>query len=196
MRAPVNLLLTALVLTLATGAIAQVVPPSRAWLPVALLLDSVPFAASVIATVIATRRLVRDDVPLARLLVAAYVYLAGTCIATLGVAHLTAVFAQSIERVRQSRFLYDFRLYSLVLLGVALIAAGVMAAVRSASLARGSLEAWRASLAAWTTILAINLPLAPLQTFAVVFSGLAALALLWLGASRRHFTVPPTRSND
>ncbi len=188
-----RLLLAALVLTAIAGTVAQVVPPSRGLLPLALLLDSVPVAAAVVATVIATRRLMRDHVPVVRLLIAAYTYFAGALIGALGVAHLAAVVVVSIGRGRQSRFLYDFRFYSLVLLGAVLIATGVMAAMQSEWFARGHRVAWRTSLSVWATILAINLPLVPLQGFAVMISALAVLALLLLGGIRRHFSVQPIR---
>ena len=185
MNTQFRLVLAVLVLTAVAGTVAQVVPRSSGLVPLALLLDSVPFAAAVVATLIATRPLMRDHVPVARLLVAAYTYFAGALIGALGVAHLTAVVVASIHR--QSRFLYDFRFYSLILLGAVLVVTGVMAAMQSGWLARGHRVAWRGSLSVWAAILAVNLPLVPLQRFAVLFSALAVLALLLLGGIRGHF---------
>lgn len=182
-------LLTVFVLTAIATTVALLLPPARGLLPLALLLDFVPFGGVVAATVIATVRLRRAPLPLIRLLVAAYGYFAGALVGTLGLAHLVAVVIGSIGRGRRHQFVYSFHFYSLVLLGVLLIAAGLVAAVEAARLARGHHAAWRASLSVWIAILAINLPLAPLQGFAVLFSVLAALELLLLGGMRRHFGV-------
>ncbi|HYI10932.1 MAG TPA: hypothetical protein VEK57_17885 [Thermoanaerobaculia bacterium] len=184
-------LLIVVVLTAIATAVAQVLPPSRELRSVALLLDSVPLGGVVLATVIAALRLRRASLPLVRLLIAVYGYFAGALIGTLGVAHLVAIVVASLGRGRQ-QFVYSFRFYSLVLLGVLLIMTGLMAAMQAAHLARGHRGAWRASLSVWTAILAINLPLVPLQGFAIVFSVLAVLELLLLGGMRRHLGVQPT----
>jgi hypothetical protein len=185
-------LLTVFVLTAIATTVAQLFSPARELLPLALLLDLVPFGGVVAATVIATVRLRRVPLPLIRLLIAVYGYFAGALVGTLGLAHLVAVVIGSIDRGRQPEFVYSFRFYSLVLLGVLLIAAGLMAAIEAARLARGHRAAWRASLSVWTAILAINLPLVSLQGFAVLFSVLAALEVLLLGGMRRHFDVKST----
>lgn len=126
--------------------------------------------------------------PRIRFLMAVYGYFVGALIGTLGMAHLVAVVIVAIHRGHQHQFIYSFRFYSLTLLGVLLIALGLMAA-NEARLARGQRAAWRASLLVWTAIVAINLPLVSLQGFAVLFSVLAALELLLLGSMRRHFNV-------
>lgn len=182
-------LLTVFVLTAIATTVAQLLPPASELLPLALLLDFVPFGGVVAATVIAAVRLRRVPLPLIRLLIAVYGYFAGALIGTLGLAHLVAVVIGSIDRVRQHQFVYNFHFYSLVLLGVLLIAAGLMAAIEAARLARGHRAAWCASLSVWTAILAINLPLVSLQGFAVLFSVLAALELLLLCGMRRHIDV-------
>ena len=180
------------VLTVIATTVAQLFPPARRLRPIALLLDFVPLGGVVAATVIATVRLRRVPIPLIRLLIAVYGYFAGALVGTLGLAHLVAVVIGSIDRGRQHQFVYSFHFYSLVLLGVLLIAAGLIAAIEAARLARGHRAAWRASLSVWTAILAINLPLVSLQGFAVFFSVLAALELLLLGGMRRHFDVKST----
>lgn len=185
-------LLTVFVLTAIATTVAQLLPPARELHPLALLLDFVPFGGVVAATVIAIVRLRRVPLPLIRLLIAVYGYFAGALVGTLGLAHLVAVVIVSIERGRQHQFVYSFRYYSLVLLGVLLIAAGLRAAIEAARLARGHRAAWRTSLSVWTAILAINLPLVPLQGFAVLFSVLAALEVLLLGGLQRHFDVKST----
>ena len=182
-------LLTVFVLTAIATIVAQLFPPARELLPLALLLDLVPWASVVAATVIATVRFRREPLPPIRLLLAVYGYFAGALVGTLGLAHLVAVVIAAVDRGRQHQFVYSFHVYSLVLLGVLLTAAGLMAAIEAAGLARGNRPAWRASLSVWTAILAINLPLVPLQGFALLFSVLAALEVLLLGGMRGHFDV-------
>jgi len=182
-------LLTVFVLTAIATTVAMLLPPARELHPLALLLDFVPFGGVVAATVIATVRLRRVPLLPIRLLIAVYGYFAGALIGTLGLAHLVAIVIESIDQGRQHQFVYSFRFYSLIQLGVLLVAAGLMAAIKSARLARGQRTAWRASLLVWTAILAINLPLVSIQGFAVLFSVLAAVELLLLGSMRRHFDV-------
>lgn len=185
-------LLIVVALTGAATIIAQRLPSSEALIPLGLLLDSVPLGGVVVATVIATRRLRRAPVVLSRLLVAVYGYFAGALISALGAAHLAAVMMASVNRWRQQQFVYGFHFYSLVLLGVLLIATGLIAAIKTAHLARGHRADWRASLSVWAAILAINLPLTPLQGFAIAFSAFAVLALLLLGGIRRQFGAQST----
>jgi hypothetical protein len=185
-------LLTVFGLTAVATTVAHLLPPARELLPLALLLDFVPFGGVVAATAVATVRLRRVPLPLIRLLIAVYGYFAGALVGMLGLAHLVAVAIASINRGRQHQFVYSFHFYSLILLGVLLIAAGLMAAIESVRLGRGHRGAWRASLSVWTAILAINVPLVSLQGFAVLFSVLAGLELLFLGGLRRHFDVKST----
>lgn len=180
-------LLAVFVLTAIAGTVAQLLPPAREWL--ALLLDIVPLGGVAVATAIAGVRLRRVPLPLTRLLIAVCGYFAGALVGTLGLAHLVAVIIVAINRGYQHQFVYSFNFYSLVLLGVLLIVAGVSATIETARLALGHRAAWRASLLIWTAILAINLPLVPIQGFAVLFSVLAALELLLLVGMRRHFDV-------
>ena len=188
-----RLVLSVFVLTAITTTFAQLIPPAAERLQlVALLLDFVPFGAVVAATVITTIRLRRESLSLRRLLMGVYGYFAGALVGALGVAHLVAVVLASIDRGRQTEFVYNFRFYSLLQLGVLLITAGLIAAIHAAPLARGERAAWRASLWVWTAILAINLALAPLQGFALLFSVLAALGLLLLAGMRRHFNARAT----
>ncbi|HEX6899219.1 MAG TPA: hypothetical protein VF789_05875 [Thermoanaerobaculia bacterium] len=182
-------LFNVLVLTAIATTVAMLLPDRKELLPLAVMLDFVPVGGVVAATVIATLRFKRTPLPLVRLLMAGYSYFAGGLVGALGLAHLVAVVIVAINRGRQHEFVYDYRFYSLLQLGVLLIAAGIMASIKAAGLARGELAAWRASLSVWIAILAINLPLVPLQGFAVLFSVLAALELLLLGSMRGNFYV-------
>lgn len=177
-------LLSVLALTAIATIVATLLPSAKELVPLALLLDSVPFAGSVAATVVAATRLRRLPLPTTRLLIAAYGYFAGALMGALGVAHLMAIVVGAIDSGRQHEFVYSFRFYSLVQLGVLLVASGLIAANQAVRLARGQRGARRASLWIWTAILAITLPLVPLQGFAVLFTVMAALELLLLGIPR------------
>ncbi|HEX7708570.1 MAG TPA: hypothetical protein VF701_19065 [Thermoanaerobaculia bacterium] len=114
---------------------------------------------------------------------------AGGLIGALGVAHTSAVV--SLERASRLQFVYTFRLYSLVLFGVLLIVLGLTAAVEAGRLPQGRRAVWRRSVFVWAAILAINLPLVPLQGFAILFSALAGFELLLLFITGRHFNLEP-----
>ena len=180
-------LLTVFMLTAVATAVALLSRTANELLAVALLLDFVPVVGVVVATAVAIARLKRVPCPLIRLVLPVYSYFAGALVGTLAVAHVVAVVIRSIDRARQQQFVYDFHVYSLVLLGVLLIAGGLMVTIETAGLARRHRPAWRTSMSVWTAILAINLPLVPIQSLAIVFSVVAALALLLLGGTRRQF---------
>ncbi len=182
-------LFTVFVLTAIATTVAQLLPPAKEFRPLGLVLDFVPIAGTVIATVIAAMRFKRASVPPMRLFLAVCCYFAGALIGALGVAHIVAVILAAIDQAQHQPFIYNFRFYSLLQLGVLLITAGFMAAIRALSLAGGDRAAWRASLFVWIAILAINLPLVPIQRFAIIFSVLAALELMLLCATRRHFNI-------
>ena len=183
------LLLVALILTAIATTVAQLLPPETELRAVALLLDVVPFGSVVVATLITFTRLRRERLPLIRLASGVYGYFAGALVSALGVAHLVAVTLAAVEGGRLP-FVYTFRIYSLVLLGVLLVGAGLMAAVQATRVALDQRGAWGASFKVWATILAINLPLIPLQGFAILFSVLAALGLCLLAGGWRRFEVP------
>ncbi|MDP9194033.1 MAG: hypothetical protein M3P06_20245 [Acidobacteriota bacterium] len=166
-------------------------PSGSAFRPVALLLDAVPLAGVVAATALAFRRLASLADSRACLFVALSATFAGGLIGALGVAHTSAVALVAIERASRLPFVFTFRLYSLVLFGALLIVLGLMAAIEAGRLSQGHRAGWRRSLFVWTAILAINLPLVPLQGFALLFSGLAAFELLLLATTLRHFIVKP-----
>jgi len=83
--------------------------------------------------------------------------------------------------VNNSPPIYDFRLYSLLLLGALLIWAGVECLRAAPILSRGSAEARRAAVRASVVVLAIVVPLIPIQRlFAVLLTVLSILSLLVL----------------
>ncbi len=133
-------LVTVFVLTAIATTVAILFRPASERLSLALVLDLVPFVGVAVTTVIATVRLRRIPLPVIRLLISVYGYFAGALVGTLGVAHLVAVVIGAIDRGRQHSFVYGFHFYSVVLLGVLLIAAGLMAVIEAGR--HSSREAW------------------------------------------------------
>ena len=184
-------ILVVFVLTAIATVLAQVLPAARQPAPVGLLLDVVPLAGVATATALAIPRFRRLAPSPIRLLNAIYAYLAGGIVGAFGVAHTAAVTLVAIERAAGQQFVYTYRFYSLLLLGALLITGGLLATLQAARLARGHPAGWRASVAVWAALLAVNLPLVPLQGFAVLFSALATVALLLLAGTKRSFDVDP-----
>ena len=107
-------------------------------------------------------------------------FFGGTIIAALGALHLISVLP------RGGTFVYDFRFYALVYLGVLLIGAGVACVIPARRLMRGEPRAWKTTLWATIALLAINVPLMPIQGFAYAFSAFALVNLVALVATRRR----------
>lgn len=77
--------------------------------------------------------------------------------------------------------MYDFRVYSLLLLGALLIWAGVESLRAAQSLSRGSAEARRTALRVAMVVVAIVAPLIPIQrVFGILLTVLSLLAILVL----------------
>jgi hypothetical protein len=115
--------------------------------------------------------------------VAAVTFFCGVLIASLGSAHTIAV----IGRALRGPFVYNFRLYSLVLLGACQIAGGLRCLSTSWRVARGDARAWKAALAATMLLLIVNVPLIPIQGFAGATSLIAVVTLVTLIATGRRF---------
>ena len=120
--------------------------------------------------------------------VGAVTFFCGALIALLGTAHTLAVIGRAFSR--PPAFEYDFRLYSLVMLGVSLIAGGLRCLSTSWNVARGDVRAWKAALTATILLLVVNVPLMPIQGFAVAFTALLLVSLITLIATRRRFAAP------
>ena len=86
-------------------------------------------------------------------------------------------------------FVYDFRFYALVQLGVLMIAGGVACVILAPRLMRGEPRAWKATLWATVALLAINVPLMPIEDNAYGPSAFAFLNLVALAATRKRFDV-------
>ena len=116
----------------------------------------------------------------------AVVALAGAECALLGVGHVYGVIERAATR---TDFVYDFRFYSLVLLGFVLAAAGLAALCVIPGLANRSIAAWRAAFWSSAFLAAINLSLGPIQGFGYVLGGLSVASVVALLAIRR--SLPP-----
>ncbi len=103
------------------------------------------------------------------------------CVAALGALHLISVLPWGGTSG------YDFRSYALVYLGVVLIAGGMACVVPARRLMRGEPRAWKTTLWATVALLAINVPLIPIQEFAYPFSAFALVNLVALVATRTRF---------
>jgi hypothetical protein len=87
-------------------------------------------------------------------------------------------------------FSYDFRFYSLVLVGLLIALPGFMCVISAMGLSRGDASAWKRALGSSVFLLAINVPLMPIQGFAIGLTGFALLNLIVLLVSRKHFRTP------
>jgi len=102
-----------------------------------------------------------------------------------GIAHLIAVTVRATSA--GDSFVYDFRVYSLWMLGVLITIPGLVCLRLARPLARGAAPAWSAAFWSCLFALGVTVPLIPLQKFAwlpVAFSVVGVAALL---AGRRGF---------
>lgn len=175
-------LLIVLLLTAAATAAALHLPATEGMDTFGLVLDLVPFAGAVIATGMMVLRLRLARVPWISVLIAGYTCSAFALVSMLGTAHLVAVIDKAMNT--SGEFAYDFHFYSLIQLGGSLVLGGFFGALQAPLLARGQRPAWTISLVIWSVLLLINVPLIPLQGFAVLFSVLAALGVAVLYGAR------------
>ncbi len=120
----------------------------------------------------------------------------GILIAALGSAHLIAVVSLAISGEGSSpagTFVYDFRFYALVLLGMLLMAGGAGCFAPALGLTRGETRSWKTTLWATLALLVINVPLIPVQGLAL--TPFLLVNLVALMATRKRFAVPATVSS-
>jgi len=106
--------------------------------------------------------------------------------------HLAAVIGRAISGQGfggAAHFAYDFRFYSLLLLGLVIIIPGLVFVMHARRLTEGDAEAWRRALWASGALLLINIPLVPIQAFALDHVLLATINLVSLSAGRKRFRV-------
>jgi hypothetical protein len=129
--------------------------------------------------------------------------LCGTLIAAFSSAHLVAVIARRITlRIPAwtpgepdatiAGVPYDFRIYSLVLFGVVILAGAVAALQASPGVARGEQNARRRASNAFWMILAAVVPVMPIQEAApiLIVPALTGLVAVALGKFPGRFTGP------
>ncbi len=114
----------------------------------------------------------------------------GILITALGSGHLIAVISRAIAGAGSGpagTFVYDFRFYALVLLGMLLMAGGIGCFAPARGLTRGETRAWGTALWSTVALLAVNVPLIPVQGLALTHFLLVSLVVLVM--ARRHFGV-------
>ncbi len=84
-------------------------------------------------------------------------------------------------------FTYDFRFYSLVLVGLVILFPALVCVLRARRLTEGDLDSWKRVLRASGILLLVNAPLGPIQPFAIGFTVLASLNLVSLWAGHGQF---------
>ena len=121
--------------------------------------------------------LIRGSVDQRRLLASAGGFLYSLSAVTLITVHLIVLATFPF----QSGFIYDFRFYSLILFGGVVLLPSVRCLTATIRLARGNAEASRDLWVPLLMLIALNIPLIPLQDFATLFSvgGALNLMLLW-----------------
>ncbi len=99
--------------------------------------------------------------------------------------HLGAVVSLPLRAASGS---YDFRLYSLLLLGVAGFVPSILGVRTLSGLVRGSAASSRRATRMCFVLLAVNIPLIPLQDFALALSisGASVLGALFLAPDPRY----------
>ena len=135
----------------------------------------------------------RRRVPGALVAAAAIDLYCGVVVASLGTMHLLAVVGRALAGKGSGpggTFVYDFRFYSLLLFGVALMTPAVAALTAVRRLTRGDAAGSRVAVSASVALLALNIPLVPIQAFAMAPTLFALVNLVALWSARRHFHVP------
>lgn len=104
----------------------------------------------------------------------------GLLSAILMTVHLLTVLLMPFRNL--AAFTYSFRFYSLCLLGVAVLVPAIVCLRSVRGLVAADPDARRRAQQATLVILALNLPLVPLQDFALAFAGgaLGNALILWL----------------
>jgi hypothetical protein len=103
-------------------------------------------------------------------------------------AHTFVVVAVALGRASP---VYDFRLYSLLLLGALLAGLGLALALAAAGVANRDRAGWRRAVWSAAFLVAVNAPLAPIQGFGTLLAALAAATLVLLVIARPQQTQGP-----
>jgi hypothetical protein len=155
---------------------------------VALFLVLAAIGAAVWLAVDARRRQAREGLAA----VGAIDLFCGLVILVLMALHLAAVIGRAVSGQGfggELRFAYDFRFYSMLLLGVVIIVPGLVFVMAARRLTEGDAGAWTRALWACGVLLLINIPLVQIQAFALDPALLATINLVSLLACRKQFRV-------
>lgn len=137
-------------------------------------LDLLPFLGAVAMGSAVAARLFHARVNALRIWCISYSYAACALVGALGTAHLVSIVSEAVR----GPFVYDFRSYALILLGLLFIVPGHVGVVAAGRSLDAKATAVRQLCWVWGIILCVDLPLIPLQGFAVLFSVLGCLGLV------------------
>jgi hypothetical protein len=143
-------------------------------------------AATLLFLVYARRR----HAPVSLVAVGTIDFFCGLITFALAVLHLGAVVGRALLGRGfggAASFAYDFRFYSLVLVGLLIAVPGFLCVLSAWGLSRGETSAWRRAVYSSGFLLMINVPLIPIQGFAIGLTGFALLNLIVLWVSQKRF---------
>ncbi len=151
-----------------------------------------PAGIALLIVIAATVWFARDargrQAPTALVVVGTFDFFYGFITLALASLHLTAVIAQALlgrGSGSADTFVYDFRFYSLILVGAVIAVAGFLCLICARGLTRADTLAWKKAVWSTVVLLAINVPLMPIQGFAPGLAVFALLNLAALAASRK-----------
>lgn len=136
------------------------------------------FIAKLAAVAIFAFLLRRHGVNGRRFLAITWIFFYGTFITVMLFMHNFVILGLRIfERSADAKFSYDFHLYSLILLGTILFLQGIRSIRSSLLLRAGDENGIREALRATYVVLAVAVPLIPLQFFGMVLTVLSLINL-------------------
>jgi hypothetical protein len=141
----------------------------------------------------------RQRAPTGILVLGGVVGFVGCYVFLLGSQHTIAVLGRALRQLSSpgsQGALYDFRRYSLMLLGALLITTGLRLLAYGPGLVRREHRSWKGALWTAVVLLAINAPLMPIQGFAIGFTAFSLVTLVLLVALRRLFTNDVASAHD
>jgi hypothetical protein len=131
----------------------------------------------------------RKHVPGTLLVVSGLNAICGLASSLLGGAHFFAVMGRALRGAGLQGapdFSYNFRFYSLVMLGILLAVPGILCLRSASGLTKGEPAAWKNALWSSIVLMVVNGPLIPIQRFAILLGGLALLNAVVLVTSRQR----------
>lgn len=138
-------------------------------------IDQVVLALCFVFTLVNTHRMVRRATVSLRRVPAYFAVFGATAIATfLGFGHLFEISYHAVERVVAGTFAFDFRFYSLLLMGMLLLTLSVQMLNAIGAWFQGTGQEWRKVIKVALLIVAVSAP-------AIVFSPIAAVPSIGCG---------------